>query len=425
MFTKITLPNQLRLITVPMGGVSTVTILVMVNTGANNETKEVNGISHFLEHMFFKGTKRRPSAKMIAEELDRLGASQNAFTSHEYTGYWIKVRDGELAAALDTVGDTPPKSILDPAEVERERGVILQEYRMNHDDPQRLVGYHFEALLYGDQPAGWEVAGTPETISRLTADELRGYFSRQYTIANTFVVVAGNFGDEAHLAEAVSNAFGSMRSGHPRARPPVIESQHAPALRIQSKETEQTHVILGSRAFGAREERKRFPAGVLAHLLGGSMASRLWEEIREKRGLAYAIGTWFDDYTTYGYLASYAGVAHENLERTIPLILDEYLKIREDGLMADELSRAKESLKGRLAISLESSDALAFYVGGEEVHTGKPMTPEEYFAKIDEVSPEDIQAVASEILRQERLNLAIVGPIRDQERFQKVLDSFR
>lgn len=426
MFTKTTLPDGLRLITVPMDGVSTVTILVMVNTGSNNETREVNGSSHFLEHMFFKGTKRRPHAKIVAEEIDRLGAYSNAFTSHEHTGYHIKVRAEKFPEALDLIADVYSNSLVDPAEVEKERGAIIQEYRMIHDTPQRLIGYLFEELLYGDQPAGWEIAGTPERIQGLTADDLKSYFLRQYSRENTFVVLAGNLAAAGGgAAGAVARAFGNVRSSQPHMRPPVMEEQSRPQIKIQIKETDQTHLILGVRAFGATEEQHRFTASVLAHLLGGSMASRLFEEIREKRGLAYAVATSFDEYTTYGSLATYAGVAHENVAKSISLILVEYQKIRDAAVPEAELARAKESLKGRLAISLEASDDLAFFVGGEEVMTGKPMTTEEVFARIDAVSAEEVQAVARRVFRPEGLNLAMIGPIRDQEPLSRLLADFR
>jgi len=426
MFKKILLENGLRLITVPMGGVSTVTILVMVDTGSNNETKELSGISHFLEHMFFKGTTRRPGAKILAEELDRLGAYSNAFTSYEHTGYFIKVRAERFAEALDLIADIFQHSLLGEAEVEKERGVILQEYRMYRDDPQYLVDQTFRELLYGDQPAGREISGTPETIGRLGVNDLCDYFSRQYTRKNTFVVVAGNLeaagGD---VSAAVAGAFGAIRSGEPQGRPPVVEPQTEPGVKLFTKDTDQTHLILGARAFGALEEGKRFPAVVLAHLLGGSMASRLFEEIREKRGLAYAVSTSFEDNTTYGTVATYAGVEHGNAVKVIPLVFAEYQRIRDEMVPDSELVRAKESLKGRLAISLESSNAFAFFVGGEEIETGKPMTTDEVFARIDAVTPREIQAVAGEVFQAERLNLAVVGPHPEPAVFGRILAEFR
>lgn len=425
MFTKITLPDGLRLITVPMDGVSTVTILVMVNTGANNEAKEVNGISHFLEHMFFKGTARRPDPRTIREETDRLGAYSNAFTGYEYTGYHVKVRAGRFAEVLDLIADIYQHSLIDPAEIEKERGVILQEYRMVHDDPPRLLGYIFNELLYGDQPAGREIVGTPEHIRKLSALELRDYFLRQYARENTFVVVAGNL-RAAHpdIAAAVAQAFGEIRSGAPQGRPAVAEAQTAPRAAIHFKETDQTHLVLGVRAFGANERELRVPASVLAHILGGSAASRLFDEIREKHGLAYHVTTSFEEYTTYGVIASYAGVEHRNAAKAIPIILEEYQKIRDITVPGSELERAKESMKGRLAISLEASDDLAFFVGGEEVMTGRPMTTDEIFARIDGVSADEVQEIARDIFRPAGLNLAVVGPHRDTDALTRLIADF-
>ena len=420
MFKKTVLSNGLRVITVPMKGVTTATVLVMVDTGSNNETKEMNGVSHFLEHMFFKGTTRRPGHQIIAEEIDALGAYSNAFTSREHTGYFLKVPAHKFDQALDLISDIFFNSLLDQKEVEKERGAILQELSMIRDDPRRHIGYIFESLLYGDQPAGWEIIGTPEILASLDAQKLRDYFTKQYTIDNTFVVVSGNV-DVDDALEKITEKFGNIRKGETRKRPPVTENQTKLASSVFFKETDQTYLVLGSRAFGVAEDHKRVSAELLAHILGGSMASRIWSEVREKRGLAYAVYSSFDPYTTYGTLNTYAGVEHKNVEEVISIMCSEYAKIRDEGVRAEELARAKESMKGRLALYLEGSDDLAFYVGGEEVLTGKPLTVEEVYGKIDKVTLESIQAVAKEIFQSDRLNLAVIGPFRDKEKFETLL----
>lgn len=420
MFRKTTLESGIRLISVPMGNVTTVTILVLVDTGSNNEQKAENGISHFLEHMFFKGTTRRPTAKVIGEEVDGLGGYTNAMTSSEYTGYYLKIPAAKFSEGLDLISDIFSNSLIEPQEVDRERGVILQEIRMRHDDPQSHIGYLYQSLVYGDQPAGWDVIGTPEILSRLRSEELRRYFQNQYTAEDTIVVVAGNI-DEASAAAAVGAAFGRVRHGRPHPRPPVIENQREPAVSLFRKETDQTHLILGVRAFGASDPR-RVPASVLAHILGGSMASRMFEEVREKRGLAYAISTGFDEYTTYGSIETYAGVLHANTAEAIKVILDEYQKIAAEPIPEAELARAKESMKGRLALALEGSDRLAFFVGGEEVTTAQPLTAEEVYRKIDAISGADVHRVAADIFRRENLNLALIGPHSESGPFQALLD---
>lgn len=419
MFKKTILPNGLRVLTVPMQGVTTVTILVMADTGSNNEDKAKNGISHFLEHMFFKGTTKRPTSKIIAEEVDQMGAYTNAFTGKEYTGYYIKAPAHLFDEALDLLADIYNNSLVSQEEVEKERGVIIQEIRMYNDRPERILSEVFDELLYGDQPAGWKIAGSPEIVEGMRADDLKDYFMRQYTAENSFVVVSGNH-DEDDMVQKVSAAFSGIRNGETRKRPSIVEEQSAPAVKIFFKETDQTRLMIGYRAFGVHDPM-RVPASVLAHILGGSMASRLWEEIREKRGLAYSVHTSFDSNTTYGEFSTYAGAEHHNAEETIRLILAEYSKIREGGISDAELMRAKESMKGRMALSLEASDDLAFYVGGEEVQTGHPLTIEEVFAKIDRVLKEDIKAVTERIFTSNRLNLAIVGPHTDEEKFQKIL----
>lgn len=419
MFKKTILKNGLRVLTVPMQGVTTVTILVMADTGSNNEDKAKNGISHFLEHMFFKGTTKRPTSKIIAEEVDQMGAYTNAFTGKEYTGYYIKAPAHLFDEALDLLADIYNNSLISQEEVEKERGVIIQEIRMYNDRPERILSEVFDELLYGDQPAGWKIAGSPEIVESMRADDLKDYFMRQYTVENSFVVVSGNH-NEDDMVQKVSAAFSGIRNGETRKRPSIIEEQSAPAVKIFFKETDQTRLMIGYRAFGVHDPM-RVPASVLAHVLGGSMASRLWEEIREKRGLAYSVHTSFDSNTTYGEFSTYAGVEHHNTEETIRIILTEYAKIREGGVSDSELLRAKESMKGRMALSLEASDDLAFYVGGEEVQTGHPLTIEEVFAKIDRVSKEDIKAVTERMFNADRLNLAIVGPHTNEEKFQKLL----
>jgi predicted Zn-dependent peptidase len=420
MFKKISLPNNLRVITIPMSGVTTATILVMVNTGSNNETKEKNGISHFLEHMFFKGTKKRPASHIITSEVDAMGGYSNAFTSHEYTGYYLKAPHGKFDAALDLISDIYTNSLLAEEEVEKERGAIMQELRMYRDNPDRYIFDLYEDVLYGDQPAGWDTIGTPETLKNMRADDLKNYFLNQYTVENSFVVVSGNI-DADSVVQKIRDAFGGIRSGNPKLRPAVKEAQQSPASLVSYKDTDQTHIVLGARAFGVNADNKRVPASVLSHILGGSMASRLFQEIREKRGLAYAVHSSFDPGTTYGSFFTYTGVDHENSKKVIPLILEEYQKIREEKVPQDELGRAKESMKGRLALSLEGSDSLAFYVGGEEVLTGKPMTPDEVYGRIDAVTADEVRAVAQEIFVPERLNLAVIGPYKDKHRFESLL----
>lgn len=420
MFNKVVFPNGLRVLTAPMSGTNTVTILISVGTGSNHESKQNNGISHFLEHMFFKGTSRRPSKVEIATELDGLGAVYNAFTSSEYTGYFTKVGHQYFDRAFDVVTDIFLNSTLPAEEIERERGVIIEEMHMRHDDPQSRVGFLWEKLLYGDQPAGWETLGEEPIIRALKRDDFTDYFHSQYVAENTAVIVAGNIKDEQALVEKIKRTFEGLRDGTPRRSPEVSESQVRPELIHEDKKTDQTNLIIGFRGFGKNDPRI-WPASLLATVLGGGMSSRMFMEIREEMGLAYNISTGFDDYSKYGYLATAAGVPNDKLDKAIPAILGEYKRIRDEAVPMSELTKARDFVKGTSLIGLESSSSLAMFIGGEEILTGKPMTIDEVFAKLDAVTPDSIQSVARDIIREEGLNLALVGPKHDLVKLEKLL----
>lgn len=420
MFKKSVLDNGLRIITAPMSGTNTVTVLLFVGTGSNHETKHNNGISHFLEHMFFKGTTRRPSKVQISTELDGLGAVYNAFTSNEYTGYFAKVGYQYFDKAFDVVTDIFLNSTLPAEEIEREKGVIIEEMHMRHDDPPSRIGYLWEKLLYGDQPAGWETLGEEHIIRALKRDDFVEYFHNQYVAKNTAVIVAGNIKDESAVIEKIKATFAAIRGGTPRTQPQVLESQNKPGMLHEEKTTDQTHLILGFRAFG-KDDPRIWATSLLAVILGGSMSSRMFLKVREELGLAYNISTSFDDYSRYGYLATYAGVPHEKLNKAAEEILKEYANIRDVGVPEEELKKARDFMKGTTLIGLESSSALATFIGGEEILTGKAMTVEEVFAKLDAVAVSDVQAVARDIIKDEGMNLALLGPQRDREKIEKLM----
>lgn len=420
MFKKEILPNGMRILTAPMQGTNTVTVLIFVGTGSNHETKQNNGISHFLEHMFFKGTTKRPSKIQIATELDGLGSVYNAFTSNEYTGYFAKVGYQYFDRAFDVVTDIFLNSTLPEEEIERERGVIIEEMHMRHDDPPSRVGYLWERLLYGDQPAGWETLGEEHIIRSLKRDDFIDYFHNQYVAKNTAVVVAGNTKDENAVVEKIKLTFAGIRDGEPRIQPEVVEKQSSPVLFHEEKNTDQMHLIMGFRAFGKNDPRI-WAASLLSTILGGGMSSRMFLEVREELGLAYHISTSFDDYNRYGYLATYAGVPMEKLDKALETILNEYVKIRDNAVPEDELKKARDMIKGNTLISMESSSTLATFIGGEEILTGRPMTIDEVFAKLDVVTPEDIQAVARDIIKGDGLNLALLGSKYDSGRLERLL----
>ena len=419
MFLKTVLENNLRIITAPMHGTNTVTILVMCDTGADNETPKEAGISHFLEHMLFKGTKRRPTPQHIKNELDSMGSISNAFTGHEMTGYFIKVGHVYFERALDLMADIYSNSLLDPKEIGRERQVILEEVHMIHDTPERFIGHVYEELLYGGQPAGRDVLGTEENIKTFTAGQFRSYFTRQYTAENTVVIVAGKF-NESSLTKKIGRLFGGSPVAGSRPKAAFRESQKNPAVKLHYKKTDQSHLIIGFRAYDAHYQ-ERYAADMLATILGGNWSSRMWDVIRDRLGLAYHVQTWNDTYSNRGYLATYMGVAHKNIEKAISAAVGEFRKIVASPVSEKELMRAKDYVKGTSLIALESSSSVANFVGIEEVVTRKPLTIQEVFAKIDRVTSRDVQAVARKVIKPAGFNLAVVGPFRDSTKFTKLL----
>ena len=423
MFKKTVLDNGLRIITAPMQGTNTVTVLVLCGTGSDYESSEQGGISHFLEHMFFKGTARRPGPEIIAEELDQMGSIHNAFTSHEITGYFIKAGKGFLNQSLDILSDIYNNSFLKEEEVEKEKQVIVEEMHQDKDTPTTYVWWVWENILYGDQPAGRDVIGQEATVRGLKREDFVNYFFHQYVAANTAVVVAGNFDERASL-ELIKSSFLDIRHERPiRSKPPVSEPQATPAVAVSFKETDQTHMVIGFRGYDANHPR-RYAADVLATLLGGGMSSRMFIEIRERLGLAYAVFTGHEAYSNRGYLTTYVGVDHRNVEKTLGATLKEYKRICDEPVSVRELSKVKDSIKGRTLIALEQSSAVANFVGVEELLTGQPLTVDEVFAKIDAVTAEDLAAVARELMRPEKLNLAMIGPFKDGDKFQKLLAEF-
>lgn len=412
-------PSGLRLVTVPMPAAKTATVLVLVTNGSKYETRELSGISHFLEHMAFRGTLRRPTKTEISHELDGIGASYNAFTSKEIVGYYVKAAATKLDTIMDVVFDMFLNSTLKPEAMDAERGPIIEELRMRRDDPQQHIGRLFEELLYGDQPAGWEVGGTQETISRMTAADLRTWFDKHYVAKNTVIAVAGGI-DSDHVRATVEKAFADIRQAPPAEKPETVEAQKAPMVRAFAKDVEQLYVQLGVRAFGMHDER-RYPLALLAQILGGGMSSRLFDEIREKRGLAYYVYAANTLYTDSGYFEVGAGLNQEKAEEGITAILGELAKAAATGVTDEELRRVKDQAEGRMAFMLESTNGTADDYGASVFFYGRVMTPEEELAKIQAVTADQIRRVAQDILRDERLNLAVIGPSVAEERYRGIL----
>jgi predicted Zn-dependent peptidase len=406
---KIILSNGLRLLLVPQKESPTVTALILVGAGSKYETKEINGLSHFLEHMLFKGTEKRPTPLEIALTLDQVGGSYNAFTGQEYTGYFAKVQAKHFPLALDWVSDIFLHPLLPAEALEREKGVILEERNMYLDTPSQYIGEVWEKLLYGDQPAGWEIIGREEVIRGANREKLAAYFQSHYSSQNTVLALAGQLGDKEKIQAEVEKIFKEMNQKAPAEKLPVKEEQDKPQSLIHFKKTDQSHLAIGVRGYDNKDERQ-WTQAVLSTILGGNMSSRLFTVVREKNGLAYYVRTSSRNYTDSGYLTTQAGIANQKVEKAIQLILAEYKKVLQGDVSEAEVKKGKEYLKGSLALSLETSDGLAVFYAQQELIEPTVLSPEEIVKKIDEVTLEKVNQVAQDLFKPEKLNLALIGP---------------
>jgi predicted Zn-dependent peptidase len=418
-FKKITLKNGLRVITVPKQDSLATTFLILVEAGSKYETKEINGISHFLEHMCFKGTKKRKRAIDISSELDGIGANYNAFTGQEYTGYFAKARPENFNIILDVVSDIYLNQVFAPEEINKERGVIIEEINTYEDLPMRRVQELFMSLLYGDQPAGWDISGRKEVIKKLNQEDFLKYRKEHYLPQSTIAIVAGKFNEKKVVAE-IKNAFTGIESGEKSSKIKTVEHQERPEILLKNKKTDQTHLVLGVRAFDIFDKRK-YALEVLADILGGGTSSRLFQKIREEMGAAYYVRASADLYTDHGYLAASAGIDHNKIDQVIKATLGEFKKLSQKPIKDKELQRAKDHLCGNLVLNLETSDSLAGFFGGQEIVTGKIISPAELINKIQSVEAEEVRALARDIFQNNKLNLALIGPLEDKGRLEKIL----
>jgi predicted Zn-dependent peptidase len=412
MFKKTTSKNGLRIITVPMRSTKSVTVLILVGAGTKYEKKEENGISHFLEHMYFKGTKKRPNPLDISKEIDGVGGAFNAFTSKDWTGYFVKVDFSHFNLALDLVSDIFLHSTLRKEELEKERGVILEEIKMIKDTPMHYIEDLWERLLYKDQPAGWDIVGRKEIVSKIQRDNLVKYLDTHYSARNTVIGIAGKINSK-EAPGLVKRYFSDIKEEEPKRKAKVKEEQKEPEKLFFKKDTEQTHLAVGVRTFNIFDKR-RYALSVLGTLLGGNMSSRLFQELRVKRGLAYYVSTQIEANPDTGYLVTFTGIDHQKISEVVELILKEYKKIKEKIIDSREVARSKEYLKGRLRLSLEESEDTASFYALQELLEERILTPEEKIKEIEKVTPVQIQEVAKEIFKEDRLNIAVISP-KEQE----------
>jgi predicted Zn-dependent peptidase len=410
-FKKTTLKNGLRIITVPMAGTQTATILLMVGVGARHESEKEAGVSHFIEHMLFKGTQKRPDARAISEELDAIGGEFNAFTSKERTGYHAKVDAQHFTTAVDVICDIFLNSKIEDVEIKKERGSIIQELEMYEDRPSQKVWDVFYQLLYGKNSLGRDIIGYKKTLKTFTRQDLIAYMQKHYVAKETVICLAGKF-NEKQVLKQIQNSFAKFTPGAKNIFEKVVEKQNAPAVKAHFKKTDQTSVLIGNRAYD-KNHPDRHALALLSVILGGNMSSRLFAEIREKRGLAYSVYTNVETHHDSGYLVAKMGVAHKNLALATEVVLEQFEKMKTELVGEQELQRAKDYLKGKAVMDLEASDEVAQFFGEQELVKGKIMTLEELFAKLEKVKAADIRRVAQNVFRKETLNLAVVGPHKE------------
>ena len=416
---KILLKNNLRVISVPMADALTTTILILVEAGSEYETRKNNGVSHFLEHMCFKGTEKRLSSLDITSELDAVGAAYNAFTSNQYTGYYAKVQPKHFDEILDIISDIYLNPVFNQREIEKERGVIIEEINMYEDLPMRRVQEFFTNLLYGDQPAGWDIAGKKEIIRRINRNDFIEYQKNHYLGKSTTVVVTGNF-NEKEAVKKIESAFSGIRTGKKIQKLKTVESQKSPRIFLKMKETDQAHLVVGVRAFDIFDKRK-YAIDLLADILGGGMSSRLFQKIREEMGVAYYVKVEADLLSDHGFLTASAGVDNNKVSEAIKAVVEEFERLVKEPIEKEELQRVKDRCVGGLIMGLETSDQLAGFYGGQEIITKKIVSPEETIKKIQAVKVEEISAVAKDIFKNNKLNLAIIGPFKEKPRFEQIL----
>ncbi len=419
-YNKKVFSSGLRLITAPIKNSRTITVLVLVKAGSKYETEKNNGVSHFLEHMFFKGTKKRPTTLDIAESLDSIGGEYNAFTGTEYTGYWAKTDKKYLDLSLDWISDIFLNSKLNSKDIEKEKGVIIEEINMYLDTPSRYVRDLWEKLLYKNQPAGWSILGEKDNVTKMSRSQIMNYLKDHYVSYNVIVSIAGNSEKIKDAEEKVKKCFKNISKNNPKPKKKVVEKQEKPQVLIKYKDTDQAHLCLGVRGYDIFDSRK-YAQSLLSVILGGNMSSRLWSSIRVKNGMAYYIRTLSEVYTDHGYLLTHAGVDNKKIEKAIKLIIEQYKQIADKKIDKKELEKAKDYIKGSAILHLESSNEIADFIGSQEILTNEILTLKQKFDKIEAVTIDELYEIAKDLFRPENLNLALIGPFKKKKKFEELL----
>jgi len=418
MYNKSVLDNGLRVITSTMPHSRSVCLAILVGAGSCYESEEEAGISHFAEHLFFKGTQRRPTSKEITQDIEGVGGIINGATDKELTIFWCKVAKPHFPIALDVLSDLLLNSLFDSKEIEKERRIISEEINMNLDLPQQRVNMLIDELLWPAQPLGREIIGYRETVSSLTREQLLNYVARRYMPNNIVLSIAGNIQHEEAVAQ-IEPLFSKWAAGELATDYITNDKQTEARLRIEPKDIEQAHLCLAVHGF-SRSHPQRFTLDLLNTVLGGGMSSRLFTEIREHRGLAYDIHSYTEHFLSSGSFAIYAGVDPQKIETAVEAILGELSKIKQ-GIIASELTRAKELSKGRLYLRFEDSQNVALWYGGQEILMRQILDIDDVISIVDAITIDGLKEVAEEIITDSGLNLAVTGPIKEEESYRDSL----
>jgi predicted Zn-dependent peptidase len=418
MYNKAVLDNGLRVITSAMPHSRSVCLVILVGAGSCYESKEEAGISHFAEHLFFKGTQRRPTSKEITQDIEGVGGIINGATDKEVTILWCKVASPHFPIALDVLSDLLLNSRFDNKEIEREREIISEEINMNLDIPEQRVNMLIDELLWPEQPLGREVMGYKETVSSITRKQLLDHVAHRYMPNNTVLSIAGNIQHKEALAQ-IEPLFDKWAAGELLTGYITNDKQTEARLRIEPKDIEQAHLCLAVHGF-SRSHPQRFTIDLLNTVLGGGMSSRLFMEIREHKGLAYDIHSYTEHFLDSGSFGIYAGVDPEKIETAVVAILEELSKIKE-GITASELTRAKELSKGRLHLRFEDSQNVALWYGSQEILLQQILDIDDVIAIVDAITIDELKEVAREILTDSGLNLAVTGPVKEEKHLRQLL----
>jgi predicted Zn-dependent peptidase len=412
-------PNGLRVITAPIKDTKAVTILIMVGAGSRYEDERTNGVAHFLEHMFFKGTTNRPSTLELTKELDAMGADYNAFTGEEYTGFYVRCASEDFAQAFDIITDMLLNPLFVDEEIEREKGVIIEELNMYEDTPMRAIYDYAKGFMYGDTPLGRNIGGKKETVTKFTRQDFLDFRKRHYQPDNLLVVVAGG-GSETAWKEAVSERLGSLEGKAETDFVKAKPAKESSPVRLVTKKTDQTQLMIGFPSF-PRTDDQRPVLNVLENIFGDTMSSRLFIEVRERRGLAYSIRAGAFEFRDTGAFFARGGLKLEKIDEALKVILEEFHRLRAAPVSEEELERAQKNLRGSLYLGMEDSQAIAQYLAEEELFENRIRQPEDLIEAWHAVTREQLQMLATKIVDPAQAYITLIGPYEDPKRFEKIV----